>query len=158
MQTVKGLGRTLCMSKEPLWMRMTRRQKQIAYTATHGIGYVTMREFRNYIFKARTVQLGSGPQALEEYSSLLRSNYATLTSSYHHPWMRKHGDDPWSWCADRAHECPSSDGDPCEGAHASFAQCPQASKRKTVSVERQLTVLQLGMLAGFWQNLKLPCE
>ena len=115
-------------------------------------------EFRNYIFKARTVQLGSGPQALEEYSSLLRSNYATLTSSYHHPWMRKHGDDPWSWCADRAHECPSSDGDPCEGAHASFAQCPQASKRKTVSVERQLTVLQLGMLAGFWQNLKLPCE
>ena len=47
------------------------------------------------------------------------------TSSCLPPWLRKHGDGRWSWCADHAHECPSSDGDPCEGAPASCAQCPQ---------------------------------
>ena len=110
------------------------------------------REFRKYMLGGKNSATPSGLQALEEYNPLLRSNCASLTSSYHRPWMRKHGDDPWSWCADRAHEFPSSGGDPCEGAHASFAQCPQG-KHKEGKLFLLKDSLQLGMLMGFGKIL-----
>ena len=53
-----------------------------------------------------------------------RVTLGPLTSSCHPPWMRRHGGVRWSLCADRAHGCPSSGGDPCAIARASCARCP----------------------------------